>query len=143
MDKLEIAKLVRKATEFYCIENENEYICASSLQGACGIASFSLAELFKQYGHPAETYEINITKHKGHVYVVSDGEVFDVTATQFSSKHPKVRIERLPHNFYQGRPKQLWEFQKWEQNQRPTRDKIDTIIAYVKRIECEKLSLPN
>lgn len=68
---------------------------ADDLTGACAIGSAMLARLLRRVGYRA-TFVVGVyesgTKSSTHAWVELDGEIVDVTATQFGRHHPAVLL---------------------------------------------------
>jgi len=85
-----IAKRVRAWTE----AKASKYGYAANLQGLCGIASRKLFRELKRAGYsPTIGYARNYF-YGGHAFVVLNGRIVDVTATQFRCRQ-KVVVSKL------------------------------------------------
>ena len=83
LKKAHLAKQIRNKVERYAKATGHR----DDLQGLCLVASFAMAKLFKANGYVADV-ACTVVLHDcewtvGHCWVVSEGTVFDVTATQF------------------------------------------------------------
>lgn len=88
MKPLEIAKEVRSAVEVWV--QHNPYINPESLEGACGLASYTLCRALKAFGYRAQlVYDGD--EDGAHCWVELGDEVIDVTATQFGD-FPEVYV---------------------------------------------------
>jgi hypothetical protein len=89
LSKIEICKAIRK---------EAEQLFGTDLLGKCGICSYAVAEAFRKFGYKAEVKHGSfLHKYYGHCWVESDGEIYDITATQFSKRYfekPKQYISK-------------------------------------------------
>lgn len=102
MERRDICKVLRKTFESFHEEEDGEFcVWADDLECYCGIASWYLSILFKRYGYNADVIfgQFALKTFLGnwlfdedicHCWVMSDGKIYDITATQFGL--PKVVI---------------------------------------------------
>jgi len=92
--KRQLAEIARYWAEGYAIAYNMEHpSCVgygSDLDGMCAIASAHLWFLFQDAGFKPTIAHAHCSGIGGHVFVVLDDEVWDVTASQFARSIPNV-----------------------------------------------------
>lgn len=138
LSKLEICKEVRRRAE--ALFNNS-----SDLNGKCAICSWAIADIFRQFGYNAQVkHGLFVHESYGHCWVESDGEIYDVTATQFSrrrfkdgiyisKKFPKIYITNARMNtmYMDGitvRDKSKY-FKNWPKGQYPSVHAVKKLVA--------------
>ncbi len=86
-----IVKVARR-TRRWAMRNRDKFDIWSDLGGMCAIASAKLFRNLQAEGIPAELHVAVARDYCAHVYVVVNGHIVDITATQFSEKHSAVLI---------------------------------------------------
>ena len=61
----------------------------------CAIASLHLYLLLRKNDYPAKIIEIDGDILGGHCYVICGKYMLDVTATQFSTKYPRILVQEI------------------------------------------------
>jgi len=87
-----IAISVRDWAETYAQEN-NKF--PSDLEGMCAICSVKIFNQLKEFGYSpvlCMSYYTESQRDGAHVFIIVNGLLVDVTATQFSLKHQKVIV---------------------------------------------------
>ena len=128
--QLFLAEQVRSSIVDWCQHNPGVY--HPSLEGGCGIASYSLWKVYLAFGFPAE-----LVGNSGHCFLKLGDLIVDLTATQFFQA-PEVYVVILrsgPEKSYYHRveycnQEMIDQFKTWPRDQRPFQyeDKIAALI---------------
>lgn len=93
--KYELAKLVRKHAEIYA-EQLIPYSDSATLSCLCAICSYTLTKLFNNHKYKARmikgTFHDNRWGDSPHCWTESDGQIWDLTATQFDGVSRKILV---------------------------------------------------
>jgi hypothetical protein len=123
-----IAKKVRKWSEWY-YESHHGYFYGNSLGlgGMCGISSFKIYKRLLDEGFSND--RVKMAFNGGHVYVMLDDYVIDLTATQFDNNVKPIVLKKqnnLPNKWWWRYTKLLnsyrdiaKEFENWPISQSP------------------------
>jgi hypothetical protein len=133
---LAIAQTTREALENFVLSPTCPHIKAKgtkSLLGMCAQASVFLAQTLEAAGHKATVVQgffgNPYRRVINHTWVECEGQIFDITATQYSSRgkyFPEVHTVHCPHTDYEAvvnsQPSDLSAFQNWPEDQKPTKE---------------------
>lgn len=129
-NKLQIALAVRaKAVKRYK---------DSTLQNYCAVCSMALMEAFKKAGFTAKLVygkfyaPYRKIKYWWHVWVESDGEIYDITAKQFGARNPEILVTMKTDNRYIVDVKTIRSygyFRGWDTYNRPTLERTRELLV--------------
>jgi ferredoxin len=144
---LDLASRVRQAVidygESLCNVYRGMAFDPDNLGGACAIASTVLQKVLRQRGYDAE-FVCSEGKHCHHCWVEVQGEVVDITATQFGQDYPEVHV--VPPNcgdpiyrgyrdteFFRGKKALERVNLEWDLHQTPRRHShwIDEVVRCI------------
>lgn len=123
--QLFLAEQVRSSVVDWCQHNPEVY--HPSLEGGCGIASYTLWKVYLAFGFSAE-----LVGNSGHCFLKLGELIVDLTATQFFQA-PEVYVgpsKGYYHEVKKINQEMLDDFQGWPKKQRPFQydDKINALI---------------
>ncbi len=129
-NKFEIASRVRvRATKKYGSVTLEDYcaICSMALLTAFKKAGFSGKLVFGKFHTPDRDI-----KYYWHVWVETDGEIYDISATQFGTDYPPIFITRKNDPRYIPLDETIdgyTYFRDWKRFNRPTQQRTIELLA--------------
>lgn len=108
MSKTSVSSLIKEARQ-WCEDYAVDSPFSADLSCMCAIASSYLSNRFHQYGinHQIAIYD---TPDFGHCFIIYDGHIIDITATQFDSSTKKFKpIEIVKLNTVDLEKFPFWE----------------------------------
>jgi hypothetical protein len=129
-NKFEIASKIRaNAVKKYKKTTLEDYcaICSMALLTAFQKAGFSAKLVFGKFQTPDRDIKLYY-----HVWVESDGEIYDITATQFGQDYPPVYVTRLSDPLYIRLDESIdgyTYFEDWRRFNRPTEKRTKELLV--------------